>query len=251
MFIVWGKKLVHRRVGYVADFCPICRTPKPFEVKRVGSASHVYYISAGEGELVGFERTCQECGTALQTEPTSYASIEKRALPFDELARRTFPTLDQVLHERLALEERIQRDPTSLTAEERRVLIRNPFLLLSPKVERRFASTHIDKEVGFSILGAIGLLIVGPGLAHAVAPDQADLSVLLFILLGFALVVWQIIASGRRFMKKEIVPVLAGSLRPLRPSEHEISAVLGELRQLRHKMGSKLRPVDLLARLSS
>jgi len=41
MFIVWGKKIVYRKLGFVADFCPICRGPRAFELKRVGSASHL------------------------------------------------------------------------------------------------------------------------------------------------------------------------------------------------------------------
>ena len=30
MFVVWGKKHVYRKLGYVADFCEICRGPKAF-----------------------------------------------------------------------------------------------------------------------------------------------------------------------------------------------------------------------------
>jgi hypothetical protein len=251
MFIVWGKKLVYRRVGYVGDFCPICRVPRPFELKRVGSAGHIYYISAGEGQLVGFERHCQECKTSLRADPADYASVSKAKAPLAELVQLTFPDLAQVLKDRLALEERVQLQPESLSREERHALIRNPFLLLSPKVEKRFAATHIDKEVGLSIAGVIGLLIVGPGLVRAVAPDQAELFLLLFVVLGLALVVWQIIASGGRFMRREVVPVLADSLRPLRPTEPEIRSVLSELTQLRHKMASKLKPADLLARLQA
>ena len=250
MFIVWGKKLVYRKVGYVADFCPICRTPKPFELKRVGSAGHVYYISSGEGELVGYERTCQECGTSFPAEPTAYASVCKRSAPLAELTQQTFPNMDQVLRERLALEEKVQRAPSSLSPQERHALIRSPFLLLSPKVERRFASTHLDKEIGLSMVAAIALLIVGPALAHAVVPDAAEMSVLFFIVSGVSLVTWQVVASGRRFMKRHVVPVLATSLRPLEPTEGELKSVLAELKQLRHKMATKLKLVDLQAHLS-
>lgn len=251
MFIVWGRKLVYRKVGHVADFCPICRVPRPFELKRVGSAGHIYYVSAGEGQLVGFERQCQECKTSLRADPAHYASVSKTKAPLFQLISLTFPNLTQVLRERLELEDRVRRQPELLSPEERHALIRNPFLLLSPKVEKRFAATHIDKEIGLSIAGAIGLLIIGPGMVRAVVPDQAELSVLLFIVLGLALVSWQIIASGGRFMRREVIPVLAASLRPLRPTEPEIRSVLSELKQLRHKMASKLKPTDLLTRLQA
>lgn len=246
MFIVWGKKIVYRKLGFVADFCPICRGPRAFEVKRVGSASHVYYISAGEGELVGYERVCQDCGTALNADPGAYAAFSKVCAPVPDLVKQTFPAMPQVLQERLALEEKVRHAPALLSQEERRALIRTPFVLLSPKVEKRFSSsTHIDKEVGMSLLAALLLLVFGPALGTAVAPDASDIAVLASLGMGVVLVGWQMALSGRRFMRRQVVPVLARSLRPLRPSEEELGMVLGELRQVRNKMGTKLVLSDL------
>jgi len=251
MFVVWGKKFVYRKVGYVADFCPICRTPKPFELKRVGLASHVYYISAGEGELAGHERTCRECGTSFQAEPTVYASISKLPAPLTQLAKQTYPHMNEVLRDRLALEETVQRAPSSLTSEQRYALIRSPFLLLSSKVEKRFASTHVDKEIGLSMVAALGLMFIGPSLVTAVALDSAELAILIFIALGLFLVTWQILGSGRRFMKRHLVSILAKSLRPLQPTERELRTVLAELKQLRHKIATKMKLADLQAHLRS
>lgn len=249
MFIVWGKKTVRRRLGFVADFCPICRSPQAFELQRVGSAGHVYYISAGQGELLGFERTCLSCGTSLEAHPERYAAPEKRVQTLKELVRRTYPTLQADLQERLAFEEQIQRDPGSLSAEDRRACIRQPFLLMSPRVERRFASTKIDLGVGLAIFGALSLLSIGPALFHAVAPDKDEFGVLVSLGLGAGLVGWQMLASGRRFMQHQILPHLAGALRPLRPTEREITAVLREMKQSGHKMGAKLQATDVIARI--
>jgi hypothetical protein len=245
MFIIWGKKIVYRKLGHVADFCPICRAPKPFELKRVGSAGHVYYISAGEGELVGYERTCQECGTSFAAEPTTYAAIAKSSAPLADLVKQTYPNILQVLQERLALEEKVRHAPTLLTPEERNALIRSPFVLLSPRVEKRFSSTHIDKEVGLSLVGALLLLVLGPAISRVVAPDASDMAALVFLGMGVLLVGWQVVISGRRFMRRQIVPVLASSLKPLRPTEKELQSVLAELKQVRNKMGAKLVLSDL------
>jgi hypothetical protein len=38
MAVIWGRKKVERKLGFVAEFCPICRTPREFEVSRVGIA---------------------------------------------------------------------------------------------------------------------------------------------------------------------------------------------------------------------
>jgi SepF-like predicted cell division protein (DUF552 family) len=46
-------------------------------------------------------------------------------------------------------------------------------------------------------------------------------------------------------MRRQIVPVLASSLKPLRPTEKELQSVLAELKQVRNKMGAKLVLSDL------
>jgi hypothetical protein len=250
MFIVWGKKPVYHRLGYVAHFCPICRGPKPFEIKRVGSAGHLYYISFGSGELLGYERTCQECGTALQAEPTDHAAIAQRLAPLPELTRQTFPQLEQVFAARLALEEQIRSDPAALSADDRQALIRSPFLLMSAKVDQRFARTHIDMGLGLAIAGAVAMTIFGPGMVQLLAPgaDSANL-VLVFLALGLAGIVWQAIAARPRFVRRAVLPALARALRPLRPTQHELESIVAELGQLQHKMARRIDVPELQSQL--
>jgi hypothetical protein len=233
MFIVWGRKPVYRKLGYVADFCT------------------VYYITAGEGELVGFDRTCEECGTSYRADPNSYKSIAKKRGPVGSLIGETFPNLAEVWSERIALEAKVTHGVASLTSEERVALVREPFLRLSPKVEARFASTHFDKEVGFAALGALALLVVGPAFAEAFMPDQQDAMFLTSLSLGVLLVIWQIAVSGRRYLRRQILPTLAIALKPLDPSESELNAILLELKAHGHKIGSKLRAHEVSEYLAS
>ena len=44
MFIIWGTKIVERKLGYVADFCSICRGARPFTVFKVVQVGHLYYL---------------------------------------------------------------------------------------------------------------------------------------------------------------------------------------------------------------
>jgi hypothetical protein len=245
MFIVWGKKRVRKKIGHVADFCPMCRTAQPFALVRVGSASHVYYISAGQGELVGYERSCGVCKTALRADPHGYAAVAKEPLPIAELTRQTFPDMEQTLAPLFEVEARLRIDRSLLSADERSALIKRPFLLMSSKVEQRFASTHIDREVALSIVGALLVMVLGPAVAIKIASEPSELAVLVCIGLGVLLVVSQIALSGRRFMKRKVIPVLAASLRPLRPSQEELRGVLSELKLLKQKIGTKMKLTDL------
>ena len=245
MFIVWGKKTVYRKLGYVADFCSICRSAQPFSVRRIGMAGHVYYITLGKGVLIGHDRSCLTCKTACATDPALYAAFAKRTGAIGALLGETFPNFAQRWHDRLALEETIRHSPQLLSAEDRAALIREPFLRLSPQVETRFASLHLDKEVGFAIVGAIGMMTFAKPLASRFAPDQTEVALLTAVAFGVALVVWQIANAGQRYMRRAIVPTLITALRPLRPSDSELQAVLAELKRLGHKIGAKLRAKDL------
>lgn len=249
MFIVWGRKIVRRKLGQVADFCPICRKTTAFTLVRVGSAGHVYYISSGEGELVGHERACTECGTTLRAEPATYAGVGKARTPLAELVAQTYPGIDDARSERFALEARIAGDLQSLSADERGALIREPFMVLSGKVEEHFSTTHLDKEMLLAIVAALVLLVVGPASLHGLMPEEEGTLFLVFGLIGLALVVWQGIQSGQRFMRKAILPQLARALHPLRPTQGELDEVRSALRTHGHKLGRRLRTEDLMAQL--
>jgi hypothetical protein len=250
MFIVWGRKIVRRKLGQVADFCPICRTTTAFTLMRVGSASHVYYISSGEGELVGHERSCTTCSTTLRADPARYGGVGKARTPLPELIAQTHAGIGEVLSERFALEARIAGDLPSLSADEREALIREPFMVMSGRVEEHFSTTHIDKEMGLAIVAALALLILGPASLHGLMPNEEGTLFLIFAGIGLALVVWQGILSGQRFMHRAILPPLARALHPLRPTEAELEAVRSALRVHGHKLGRRLRTADLLAHLA-
>jgi hypothetical protein len=250
MFIVWGKKLVRREAGFVADFCPICRCKQAFKLTRVGVAGHVYYVSVGEGTLVGFERTCLACATSYQTDAGVYKSVAEQQLPLPELVARTYPDMDRVLADRLALEEKVLRTPKLLTSDERHALIRNPFLLLSPKVEEYFSSTRFDKETTLAGVAMLILVMLTSAVSDSIAPGSAGPAILVALGAGVSLVVWQLLQSGPRFMRRQVIPNLARALRPLAPSDNEMKAALVELKSLGHKVGTKLNLADLREQLS-
>ena len=163
MFIVWGTKRVERKLGMVADFCPICREVRAFQLIRVGLASHVYYVSFGEGKLAGHVIRCHECGVRLKADHARYATTEKDSrVDLEVLVRDTFPKLREVCAARLEMETRIRQTPFSLSADERKYFLMEPFALLNPVVEQRFAnSTEMDRQSG---LGCLGTVVVGGGL---------------------------------------------------------------------------------------
>lgn len=246
MFIVWGRKITRRPVGYVADYCGICREPKPFKVSRLGSVGHVYYISFGEGKLVGHERTCTSCGTFSEANVAAYTKVSRKATSLEALKQETYPGLDAALAARRALDERIRTAPHLLSPEERLGLIRAPFNLLTRKVEKHFASTHLDAGIGLAFGAAVGLCIATLSIGQALVPDIAGKLFLVAMAIGVGLVIWQFFAAGKRFMRKEILPPLAKALAQLKPSEAEIAQALRDFRKAKHQIGRRLKAAEIL-----
>ncbi|NHZ65048.1 hypothetical protein [Massilia genomosp. 1] len=249
MVIISGRKNVYRKLGYVADFCPICRSAQAFLVRRIGRASHVYFISVGKGELAGFERICQSCLTPLKTESTTYKQILKETAPLPELQASTFPNLEQVWQEELALEARISNALAYFPPTERSELILKPFLLLAPTVERCYNSVVMDKQAGYTILGSVLATVAGWAAAGALFPGSGYKVGIGIFAIGYALSLWQILAAKTRRVTREVVPAIAKGLRPLAPTDSELQAAFAAVYDAGYMMGSKLKLPELQALL--
>jgi len=245
VFIVWGKKHVRKNLGYAADFCAICRGPQVFKLVRIGLAGHVYYISSGEGELLGYERECQQCHTLFNANPAAYQTLSKKKQALAELMATTFPGLPEVYKDRLELEEKVIKTPTLLTPQERESMIKIPFHLLSPLVERRMAQTHIDMGIGLALVGGIFFMSIVPALLMKILPFDAGPIFLACAIAALLVIGWQLLTAGSRYVKRRIIPVLGPSLKPLRPTENELNSALAELKANQQKMATRLKIVDL------
>lgn len=251
MFLIWGKKLVRRRIGYVADYCPICRGLRSFKVKRVGAVPHIYYFSLGrEGDLVGYTRTCAGCNIDLDARPDLYLGIHPHMLPPEELAAATNPDWRLVHAERLKLEATFAADPAALTPQQRAMLLQEPVALLAPKAEERFRSSHFDRRTFGMLLGMVVLVALAAALGNAF-PGAKDTLMTGAVLAGIAGVAWQAAQIKHRWFREVIFPTLVPALRPLRPTPQEIEALLRESRRRGEQFGRKLDPARLIAALAA
>lgn len=250
MLIIWGKKYVYRKIGQVADFCSACRDIQSFLLRRVGLAGHVYYITVGEGNFVGHQRICNTCKTIYNANADQYVSVADKPLPIETLIRQTNPTLREQIAQRLALDEKLKRTPALLSAAEREQLLYEPFIALAAKVDDRYASTHLDKEIGYAFGGFMLALFTVPALLNSLSRDNADLGTLIVLVAMALLLAWQFATAGRRYLRRQIIPILGDALAPLRPTEKEIRGVLTALKNADRKLGSKLRADDLMQHLA-
>ncbi|HEV7403293.1 MAG TPA: hypothetical protein VGO11_10215 [Chthoniobacteraceae bacterium] len=247
MFIVWGTKRTIRKQGYIADFCPLCREVRAFELLRIGLASHLYYVSFGQGRLAGHLQRCLECRFEMPVDPGHYASIGDRQAVKDleQLILLTNPQLRQNLADRLATEARLRHSPASLTPEMREALLLESFKLVNPEVEMRYKQeTQLDKPAGLGCFGTIilsALLFYGASLVPTPTQEQALLGAAIFCGLGIVYTFVQIGLAPRRWLRARIVPLLAGALEPLQPTREELQSCLQRCEIAGLKIGRKLK----------
>jgi hypothetical protein len=250
MLIVWGRKRVFSNEGFVADFCEICRELKGFKLRRVGSIFHLYGIGIGQNRLVGYQRCCETCKTSFHANIDRYKELVKKAESFEELQERSYPSLHQEFADRLKLEEKVKATSTLLTSQERHALIRAPFMLLVPKVDRLYYRLHFGKGFLIALTVTIGILILGPTLIQDISEEHSKFVFVAFLIPACMSIIWQIWMSGQNFLRSQIIPVLVSALNNLKPSESELQSVLLELKMANHKLGAKLKLKDLLTSLN-
>jgi hypothetical protein len=224
---------------------------RTFKVKRVGMAGHIYYISLGEGELVGHVRTCDVCDVDLNAQPERYREIHSEKLPAAQLAPITNPDWRRNYVARLAVEKELASAFGKISAEDRQALIEEPFLLLAPKVEARFSASQFDGPTSLALVGLV-LAVAGAVAVAGKVPESASGPVIaLGWVIGIGLVVWQVMQIKHRYFRDKIFPTLVPALRPLKPTAAELEAVLKRMKQRGEKMGSKLDLKRLLAALKA
>lgn len=244
MFVVWGTKIKRARLGWVADFCPICRDARPFQLRKVSSVGHLYYISFGSGNLLGYERTCGDCGITLNADAHRYASLTPSTdQDLDSLIAATNPQFAAQNAARLDLEERLEA--RKLTPEERVALIREPLVLVSPSVEHRAAQTQFDGQSGLGGLATLALPALILIIASATAgqlPEWAGLTALALAILGGLFTLYSLATDSRRFIRREVNPRLLRALRPIEPTLEELESVIQQLRTIKHPIGRRINP---------
>ncbi len=139
---------------------------------------------------------------------------KKKLVEQGELQRTTFPNLQSHHAERLALEQSIRHSPGSVPVDIRRAMLKEPFILLSPSVEKRFSSTQIDKYTGLTLLAVLALMPLISALGKQFSPAYEGEIFLGYLLAGIGVVSVRGFLQTGRYFDKKIFPVLAPALKP-------------------------------------
>ena len=253
MFIVWGKKRTEKRLGYVAEFCPICRTIQPFSFTRIGLVSHIYYVGIGKNRLVEHAGRCERCHTSRAVNAERYANKASSVRSVDILAEATFPNIRETYAERLKLEGQLASAPGSLRPEVRPALLLEPFRYLARNVEEICGGdTKFDRQSGFGCVGTIVAVAALFFLGQVIYEGKESPDWLLWGLLGLlgAGSVYTLVQLGlgpRRQLRRQVWPALARALKPLDPTEQELGNCLKQMTEMDLRIGKKITAAQLRA----
>ena len=133
ILLLWGERECERQLGFVADFCPVCRKVRPFAIVEVRMAAHFWFIPTERGRHLGNRQTCQNCRSVMPSHPAQFhRPVSSLRGSIDGLIEKTFPSIREVYARRLAVEEAIASDPAKLDADTRAQLIEEAFQLAEP-----------------------------------------------------------------------------------------------------------------------
>ena len=252
MFIYcwWGTNIVRERVGRVADFCFVCRDFRPFRGAKIESVGHFCSIPLGSRTTLGYLRTCESCGCTFRMHPQVYASLSgDRRAGLDSLIVETQPRIWENWYDRLQLERRAREG--HLTADERREFLVEPFLLLNGRVEEQARRPKWDPKVTLGLLATVASLFYAIAYfgRHAVtegdAPKGAAVDLFIVFIVNLLFLIWAVATRTRRFTRRNILPIIVESLRPLSPTAGELEAAVRHLRRMKSPIGKALRVEDV------
>ncbi len=231
------KKRTKKNLGWVADFCPICRVPRAFRLFRIGAASTHHGMAVNQGEFVGFELECTECATFQEKDTVPFLDMEKsRPRDLPSLIAKTYPALPKAHEKRLETERLILTNRDRLDPERRRWLLSEPFQILDHMLDSRVHGTHLDGPAAFGCFATLAIMLAAfwAGMAYnnVIPPKQRDFVQIVaasVIGLGILYTFIQMALVPRRYVRQRILPNLKRALEPLAPTRNELQDLLVSL----------------------
>jgi hypothetical protein len=238
MFIFWGSRHIDKKIGYVADFCVVCRELRSFRLSRLGLASHLYGISVTNGRLIGYYIECVHCKTRQPTELERYREPIIKSIKFSELktpetfvylTKSTFPTIAEFHKRRLVLEADIKNNTHLATPAERAMLLREPFEVLDVAARTKLLNTSLDLQFVGWIFAVVSLAFLLTWLVGDYEWQDEIFMVSFWIAVAVIACIFLFIQARfatSRMLKRDFFARIATTLYQLRPTKAELRYML-------------------------
>jgi hypothetical protein len=248
VLIIVGARRVRKHLGLAADFCPICRDYRAFDVAEMRQVPHLYYVPLGRGKTLASELECTRCRSVYAGGEAAYvAYAQSLTRDMAELARQTNPDIVSRSRVRLDAEDRLRAG--RLKPQERAVLIAEPFAALDYMVRRRWGRGRFSGGAVAAVAAAVGLLVAALAMAASRHGRDAALVLGALVIPASAIAAVALLNGPRAWVRRHIQPRLVAALLPLDPSAEELAAALEGVRPGSAAIASRVEAGALLAAL--
>jgi hypothetical protein len=129
----WGHRSRLRSLGYVADYCRICRGVTPHEVSEQMASSQVLFFVLEPEALAGHTQVCEGCETVSRCKTTQFTAFqESPGGSIEALIAATFPNVREFYGEQLRVDEKIASGSDDVDPATRQRLIMEVFGMSEP-----------------------------------------------------------------------------------------------------------------------
>jgi hypothetical protein len=217
------------RVGFVADYCAVCRRLRAFSLYFI-TLHHPGFENrlAEKPDESGFARVCQSCGTSFSAVPDTYSGTSPQLLDLAALQEKTFRNFESVYAAQLKLD----RIPAArLMGQDRVDRIHDPLLAIAEAAELRKGDNRMD-AISWTAL-AVALVLVGFAWPQIMAAGEnyLDYPPLLVgpAILAVAVAFTRMGMAGRAGAIRWATEHLANAIAPINPSDPELEQALASL----------------------
>jgi hypothetical protein len=235
------------RVGFVADYCPVCRTARAFSLYFITlHHSGMGNRFAEKPDESGFARVCRTCEASFEAVPDTYSSVSPKLLDIAALREQTFRNYDSEYAAQLTL-DRIP--PLRLMGQDRIARIHEPLLAIALAAEPRKLDNKMDAISRIALLVAAVLVAFAWPQLMAAGDNWREYPPLLMgpAILAVAVAFIRMGLAGRAGAINWATQHLANALAPIQPGDAELEQALRSLDGRKLWLAKKLSVASLQA----
>jgi len=234
------------RIGYAADYCPVCRTLRAFTLYRLAIPEQDPITGAKGDRLDGYVRHCQTCDATFDAVPDTYSGLSPMPKDLKSLQAETFRNYYEIYAVQLALD----RIPgPQLMGQDRLDRINDPMLAIAIATQPKRMDQKMDVFSWIALAIGVALIAIAwPQLSAAGdnfaawPPEYVDPAVL-----AAAVAFTRMGMAGRRETLRWATSHIANALTSVRPTDDELEKSLASLRDRNLWLGSKASVKQLQA----
>lgn len=226
------------RIGYAADYCPVCRTLRAFSLYRLAIPEQDPITGARGDRLDGYVRHCLTCKATFPAVPDTYSGLSPKLKDAEALQLETFGNY----HEEYAVQLALDRVPgPQLMGQDRLDRINDPLLAIAIATQPKRTDNKMDVISWSALAVAILLLVLAWPQMNAAGDNFAAWPPLLVgpAIVAVAVAFIRMGVAGRREALRWATIHLANALTPVRPTDAELEKGLASLRDRQLWLGSK------------